>query len=221
MDSAVDYELWERREIFEFFWAVSNPFYMVTFRQDVTKLYDYAKQNRISFYYALIYLCTKAINKVPAFHYAVRQSEIYYLQERVPSFTDLKKSSELFHIVTIPCEGSMIDFCNRAGEQSRSQSVFIDKSAENDTLIYFSCLPWIDVTAVTNERDLSSPYAKDESIPHITWGKYVRENGRLELGVSIEVNHRLIDGIHIGKFAEALTCFIEDLPDQAAEPESV
>ena len=211
MEFKVDYDSWERKEIFDFFSGMSNPFYMVTFRQDVTKLYKFAKRNGISFYYALVYLCTKAINGVPAFHYAIRGGDVCYLPERTPSFTDLKKGSELFHIVTMPCGGSMMEFCADAAERSREQTVFIESNKESDSLIYFSCLPWMDVTALTNERDLSSPQAKDESIPHVAWGKYVKSGDRLELGISVEVNHRLIDGIHIGQFAEALTRSIEEL----------
>lgn len=211
MERKVDHDSWGRREIFDFFSEVSNPFYMVTFRQNVTKLYHFAKQNHISFYYALIYLCTKAINSIPEFHYVIRQSEVFYLPERSPSFTDLKKGRELFHIVTMPCAESMIEFYDLARERSEKQNVFIDLSQESDALIFFTCMPWIDITAVTNERDWSSPQAKDDSIPRIAWGKYVKVGDQLELGMSIEVNHRLIDGIHIGKFAETLTRSIEEL----------
>lgn len=59
--------------------------------------------------------------------------------------------------------------------------------------------------APTNERDLSAPDARDDSVPHIAWGKYTEEGGRLTLGISIEVNHRLIDGLHIGRFFAELT----------------
>lgn len=44
---------------------------MVTFKQDVTNLYRYAKEKGISFYYALVYLCTEAVNSVEAFSYTV------------------------------------------------------------------------------------------------------------------------------------------------------
>lgn len=97
----IDKKNWERREIFDFFSSVSNPFYMVTFKQDVTNLYNYTKNHGISFYYGLVYLCTKAINDVDAFSYVTERDEIFHLKERLPSFTDLKKGSELFHIVTM------------------------------------------------------------------------------------------------------------------------
>lgn len=209
----IDQDTWPRKEIFDFFSGVSDPFYMVTFRQDVTELYRYAKKHGLSFYYSLVYLCTLAINEVEAFHYTIRDGQVYYLDQRMPSFTDLKQGSELFHIVTMPCAGSMEAFSAAAGEKSRAQTAFLEKSMETDELIYYSCLPWIDMTAMTNERDLASAGARDESIPHIAWGKYVAHGDRLELGISIEVNHRLIDGIHLGKFAAALDRGIRGLGD--------
>lgn len=211
IESKVNYDAWERKEIFNFFSELSDPFYMIAFRQNVTKLYHFTKQHHISFYYALVYLCTKAINSIPAFHYVIRQSDIYYLSERIPSFTDIKKGSELFHIVTMPCEKSIIDFCNQAKELSQNQTIFLEKSMEKDSLIYFSCIPWVDMTAMTNVHELASEQARDESIPHISWGKYIKHDDQFELGISIEVNHRLIDGLHVGQFAEALTRFIDNL----------
>lgn len=63
----------------------------------------------------------------------------------------------------------------------------------------------MDVTSVTNARNFAVQGAAEDSVPHIAWGRYVRNGERLELGISVEVNHRLIDGVHIGRFAEKLT----------------
>ena len=38
----VDMQLWERKEIFDFFSDMSQPFYSVTFTVDVTELYKHA-----------------------------------------------------------------------------------------------------------------------------------------------------------------------------------
>lgn len=211
MERYIDYAAWPRKELFEFFGAVSNPFYMVTFRQDVTALRRYCKEHAISFYYGLIYLCCKALMDVPEFSLRIRGEKIAVLETLKPSFTDLKKGSDLFHIVTMPCEGGTMEFCRNAKEKSSWQDYFIDAAGQTDGLVYFSCLPWMDITAVTNERDLSAPGARDDSIPRICWGKYREESGRTTLGLSIEVNHRLIDGVHIGLFAQALTRRIEAL----------
>lgn len=204
----IDYENWPRRELFEFFSAISQPFYSVTFRVDVTRLYDYVKPRGLSFYYALIYLCTEAINSVEAFRAAIEGGRPVLLDKRAASFTDMKKGAESFHIVTMPAEmGTLEQFCCAAAEKSRSQRGFIDPAAESGALIYFSCLPWVDITALTNERD----FDKDDSIPRVAWGRYTGENGKKTLGLSLEVNHRLIDGLHIGRFAQELERLIDEL----------
>ena len=87
----IDTERWERRELYDFFSGMSQPFYSVTFQVDVTELYQYVKQKGLSFYYALVWLCTKAANRVENFRYTVREKDVWLLDERIPSFTDLKK----------------------------------------------------------------------------------------------------------------------------------
>lgn len=47
--------------------------------------------------------------------------------------------------------------------------------------------------------------------PRVAWGRYVEENGRKTLGLSLEVSHRLIDGLHIGRFAQELERLISEL----------
>ena len=103
----IDRSTWPRAEKFGFFSAVSQPFYSVTFRVDVTNLHAYTKQRGLSFYYALVYLATNAVNAVENFRYTIRDGEVYLLDERIPSFTDLKPGSEDFHIVTLPQEETL------------------------------------------------------------------------------------------------------------------
>ena len=87
--------------------------------------------------------------------------------------------------------------------------MFLSAAAESDALIYFSCLPWVSITALTNERDFDA----DDAIPRIVWGKYHREGERDVLGLALEVNHRLIDGLHIGRFVQDLQQRIDALAE--------
>ena len=164
----VDRTHWERAELFEFFSAVSHPFYSVTFRVDVTNLYRYVKERHLSFYYAMGYLVTDAVNSVKNFRYAIRDGGVWLLDERIPSLTDLKPGSEQFHIVTLPKVGGIAEFCVSAQARSAAQKTLLDQDEENDNLIYISCTPWFDLTGCTNERD----FDRDDNIPRITWGRY-------------------------------------------------
>lgn len=199
-DRLLDRTAWPRREVYDFFSRMDDPFYMVTFQTDVTAVREYTKRNNLSFYYTMVYLCTAACNAVPAFRQVIRGGQVWELEARSPSFTDLHPGSEVFHIVTMPCAGTLAEFCRAAAEKSAAQTAFLDQQGESDALIYFSCLPWVELTALTNERG----HDPDDSVPRIAWGRYTAQDGRLKLGLSLEVNHRLIDGVHIGQFAQAL-----------------
>lgn len=100
-------------------------------------------------------------------------------------------------------------FCAAAKARSEAQAHFLDQDdKELDALIYFSCTPWFDLTALTNERD----FDRDDNIPRIAWGKYIPDGaGRETLGMSVEVNHRFLDGIHLGRFYQTLQASIDTL----------
>lgn len=206
MTQKINPDTWPRRELFGFFSGISNPFYSVTFKLDVTRLYEFTKEQGLSFYYSLIYLSTNAINSVEAFRCAIEDGAPVLLDRRSPSFTDMHPGSESFHIVTMPCEGSIQDFCRSARERSRAQKTLLSQADTSD-LIYFSCLPWIELTALTNERD----FDPDDNIPRLAWGKYNSGSGRRILHLSMELNHRFVDGVHIGRFNESLCAQIETL----------
>lgn len=203
----IEMDSWNRKELYELFSNSKNPFYMVTFRFDVTDLYKFVKAEGLSFYYSFIYAVTKAVNRVENFRYAIQDGQVVLLEERLPSFTDMKKGSELFHIVTLPCQGTLEAFTKEARRASEAQESFIDMEKETDAAVYLTCAPWLDITALRNEG-LSDP---DDTIPRIGWGKFTEENGRKVLGLSMEVNHRFIDGIHIAKFSDALSAVMKEI----------
>ena len=137
----LNFQEWERREAYTYFSQFSNPFYMVSFRQDVTKLYQYAKTQGISFYHAFVWACTQAVNQVEAFQVASLDGRLVRLEGRNPSFTDLKRGTEQFYIVTMGHIPRIGDFCREAKRLSQAQETFLDSEKETEDLIYYSCLP--------------------------------------------------------------------------------
>ena len=203
----IDKETWPRRAHYDFFTPMSDPFYTLTFPVDVTPLRAWCKGRSLPFYPAMVFAVTKAMEAVDAFHYKDRDGVIVRHDTLVPSFTDLKPGSQQFHIVTLPKEGDLDSFCRTTRAKSEAQQTFLDQSGELDDLIYFSCTPWFDLTGCTNERD----FDKDDNIPRITWGKYVPADGRETLGMCLEVNHRFVDGWHLGQFYQHLQQAIDAL----------
>ena len=101
----------------------------------------------------------------------------------------------------------MAAFCAEAAKRRDSQREFMKAAEEASDLLFISCLPWVEITGLTNPRD----FDQDDSVPRVVWGKYVKKDERVILHIAVEVNHRLIDGVHIGRFAEALTRRIQAL----------
>ncbi|MBU5435799.1 CatA-like O-acetyltransferase [Pseudoflavonifractor sp. MSJ-37] len=198
----LDMETWDRREIYQFFRQTEWPFYAVSFSLDVTALKRTTKEEGLSFYYALVYETTRAMEEVEAFRLRDRGDHVVRHDSLVPSFTDLTPGSELFHITTLELEPDRAAFCRRAKELSTAQTAFLAETGawDRDQMVFFSCLPWVPMTSMTNERDKDPA----DTIPRVSWGGYEERGGRLVLNMALDVNHRTIDGVHIGRFYETL-----------------
>jgi len=79
--------------------------------------------------------------------------------------------------------------------------------AGRDDLIYITCIPWISFTHLSHTISLN----KNDSVPRISWGKYFMENNKVLLPFSVQVNHALVDGIHIGRYFLKLQNYIDNL----------
>ena len=193
----VDLETWPRREHFRFFSGLGFPFYNVTTSLDVTRLHAYVRARDLSFYHALIYATLSVMNGLPDFLYKIRGGQIVRHDRLEPSFVTLDQQTHQIKITNVPLTESLEDYCARCRAAVEAQtSPFPSGSDEaRDDLIYFSCTPWFSFTSLTNEMD-DDP---DDSIPRITWGKFEAREGRLLLPCSVQLNHRLLDGWHLGQ----------------------
>lgn len=197
---SIDLNTWSRREAFAFFSQADWPFYAVTIPLEVTRVKAVSRERGLSFYHLMVWLCTKALNSVPAFRLRVRGDEVVRLDRADPSFTSLRPGADAFQIITMPWEEDPAAFCAHAKVRCQTQTSFLDQSSETDALIYFSCIPWFDFTALTNERSAN----RDDTVPRLVWGRYYEDKGGLWLHLSVDVNHRTIDGLHIGLLKEAI-----------------
>ncbi len=208
MTTVIDKAAWPRSAHYDFFSGMSDPFYALTFPVDITSLRAWCRARGLSFYMAMVYGVTKAMERVDAFLYKDRNGVIVKHDRLIPSFTDLRPGSDLFYIVTVEAGEDPEEFCRRAKARSAEQTGFITSGDwAEDELVYFTCLPWFPVTAFTNERDLNP----SDSVPRVSWGRWRQEGDRYLLDLSLELNHRLLDGVHVGEFHDELTRWINSL----------
>ncbi len=204
MERRIDRKTWKRDAHDRLFARLEVPFYSVTWRLDVTEAADFAKRNGISFYATMIWCTMKAINGVEAFRYELRGEEVYLLDHRDPSYT-YAWDDELFGICGVPwIDGeSPKAFAARckAAELANASPVPTAEADEAGHDVYLSSLPWIDYTHVTQEFPLDNT----DSTPRVLWGRIETDGqGRKTLSYTVQVNHRLIDGIHLARLNEGL-----------------
>lgn len=192
----IDINNWNRHEHFLSFGESSVPMYSITTELDVTNLKSFTSQNSLSFYYSMIYLCTKAINRIENFKYRIRGNKVVLHDKTNPSFTYMNKNDELFKYVSCDYIEDMMRFCENCRKAAEAKHFYMDSAEDEarDDLIYFTCLPWFSFTAITHVYSVN----KDDSIPRVAWGKYFESDGKLVISFNVQVNHRLVDGYHIG-----------------------
>lgn len=196
----LDLDSWSRKDIFNLFSKVDYPFYSVTIPVEVTNVKRVAKEEGLSFYYLMVWLCTAALNAVEEFRIQIKGDSLFVSEELYPSFTCMRKGEDSFVIVNNKWQEDYREFCKVAERRLENQKSLFGEEAMEGCPIYISCTPWFDFTSLTNERN----FDKDDTIPRIAWGKYYEENGKLMVHLSIDVNHRTIDGVHIGRLKEEL-----------------
>ncbi len=204
----INFDNWHRKEHYKFFENVDNPQFNICMNLDITNFRKFVKENNLSFYYSMVYASTYVMNQIEDFRYKIREGQIILHDALQPSFTDIQSGENLFKIVTLPLLDDMRDFSIAAKKISESQKEYFPKvNVNQDKLIYFSCIPWISFTSISNEIIMD----REDSIPRISFGKYFTQDNKILLPYSIQVNHMLLDGVHVGNFVRQLQRFINEV----------
>jgi len=206
----VDMENWKRREHFAFFHSCDYPQYNVCMNIDITHFLDVVRQNRLSLYYSLIFAAATVANECENFRYRIRDGRVILHDKTHPSFTDITPGDDLFKIVTMELSGDLLHFSEKAREAAKCTTDYFPNfaDAKRDDLIYITCLPWISFTSMSHTIKLGA----DDASPKISWGKYFEDNGRILLPLSVQVNHALADGLHVGEYVNRLQVYLDSMP---------
>jgi chloramphenicol O-acetyltransferase type A len=213
MEKRIDRTEWNRSAHDALFARLEVPFYSLTFRLDVSRAYAYAKKRGLSFYTVMIWVTMRAINAVEAFRYELRGDEVYLLDRRNPSYT-YQWDDELFGICGVEWREneSPKDFAARC-KKAEAENPSPIPTAEADEAghdVYISSMPWIDYTHLSQEFPLDNT----DSTPRVMWGRFTEEEtGAKTLSYTVQVNHRLIDGIHLKRLNEELIGAINALEE--------
>ena len=207
----IDLETWNRKDHFMHFSKMDYPQFNICMDIDISNFLIYTKSKRLSFYYSMIYAVSQVLNTIDNFKYRIRDGKVILHEKIHPSFTYINKDAndDLFKIITVDLVDDMAEFEKAAKETSEKQKNLFDSttSSYRDDLIYITCIPWITFTHVSHPITLN----KCDSVPRISWGKYYKCGEKTMLPFSVQVNHALADGFHVGKYIEKLQLYIDEI----------
>ena len=205
MDRYIDVETWPRKDAYRLFSRGYLPYFSVTTPLDVTELRRFTKKEGLSFYRAMVYIVSRAMNELEPFRLRIRKDGIAVCEAVSPSYTTAGRDGSfgISDVEYLPGE-TMVDFCRRALEKEASQrEQMVVQDDVRDDLIFISSVPWFVTTSVLQEQ----PTNPDDSFPRVLWDRIHEEKGRKLVNFTVQLNHRLLDGAHV----RDLLCRMEEL----------
>jgi chloramphenicol O-acetyltransferase len=154
---------------------------------------------------ALVYIITKAANRVPELRQRIRGDQVVEHDVVHPLITVLG-DDDLFGVIPLAYDPSFASFAANAGEyiskakESPSLTEFPhdqEGKFERDDLLSITLIPRLAFTAFSLTRR-----PQVDSIPLMALGKVLEEGDRNLLSFFVNTHHALVDGLHISRFVE-------------------
>lgn len=192
----IDVNSWKRKIPYENFIKYSNPIFSLSTRLDVTLLCKRCKEKGTSFFADFLWLVMKCLNGVEELRLRIYGGNVVLYDVVHPSYIVLSDDG-VIQTCRTGLRGDYAQFYKKVREDISATKKYgsgkgrFNEKETNDTF-YFSCMPWVDLTSMSNPYDYAD--AEASSIPRITWGKYVEENGRMRMMIDIAAHHALLDG---------------------------
>lgn len=191
---------WNRKAQYEFFKNYDDPYFNLTANFDVTNLYNFCKENNISFFLACLFIAVETSNEILEFKLRIIDNQVFEFESINIGSTVLNKNNS-FSFCYFERQESIFKFDKSGNEiiKKHQEGIGFDSNKDKINLIYASSIPWVSFTSIKHPRDI---IREKSGIPKFVFGKFIKEKNNLKMPFSIEVHHALMDGYHVGKFIE-------------------
>jgi chloramphenicol O-acetyltransferase type A len=180
---------------------MEEPFFGATVEIDCTNAYETAKAIDTSFFIYYLHKTLLAVNTVESFRYRISEDKIF-LHDTINGSATISREDGTFGFSLIEYNSDFAVFEKIALteiERIKNTTGLFTRTFEEDNVIHFSAIPWLNFTSLSHARSYSFP----DSCPKISFGKMmVSENGKRTMPMSVHVHHGLIDGFHMGQFVD-------------------
>lgn len=197
--TVVDMAAWKRAVHCQVFREYVEPSYCVTFELDVTHFLGRVRSLGYSFTFSMVHLVTSCAQEIEEFRYRFLDGRVVLYKKINTACTYLDEQSDLFKVVNVPMQDSLLDYLAEADKRVRAQKEYFTGPLANN-VFQFSPMPWLSYTHISH----TISGKKDASTPLFDWGKYTAKDGKWMLPFSVQAHHSFVDGLHIAKLADSI-----------------
>ena len=203
MATYLDIERWPRRESFQFFRGFDKPYFNVCVRLDAAPLKAAVRASGTgSFMLAYHFIALRIANQHEPFRLRLEGGRVRVHDVLHGGITVLR-DDDSFGFAYLPYDTDWARFCARARpvlEAARARSASFEPRPDDTGVIHCTTLAKVPFTSFSHARN----WGREDSVPKLAFGRADREGDRLWLPFSVEVHHALMDGVHVGRYVEAM-----------------
>jgi chloramphenicol O-acetyltransferase type A len=195
----INTENWNRKEHFDFFSKMANPYFGIVTEVDCTKAYDKAKVNGESFFAYYLHKSMLAVNSVEELKYRIVDDNIVSFPI-INAGATIGREDGTFGFIFVNFSNDFKTFNAELQEEiqnvQNSTGLRLNGDDVKKDLIRHSTIPWNSFTGLLHPTN----FDQKESVPKITFGKFSVRDNKKYLPISIEAHHGLVDGFHLAKY---------------------
>lgn len=203
----LDLDSWPRKQHFQVYNAFDYPHINLCAPVDITNLRAFVKEEGLSFAITTLYLLARVANTIPEFRYRIRGDQVV-VHETVNASMTVLLEDETFSFCTIKYSDNFAQFYMRAQEKIAhvKKHPILEDGPDEDDLLYMTSIPWVSFTGMMHPIHMHPV----DSVPRIAWGKFYSEGNLIKMPVSVQVNHAVMDGLHVGRYYALLEELLTD-----------
>ena len=199
----IEQENWPRKEHFHLYSGFEFPHVNICVQLDITEMWTSRARAGASPTVTLVYIVTKAANRVPELRQRIRGEQVVEHEVIHPLITVLG-DDDLFGVVTLTYDESFATFASNAAESlaKAKEGVSLDEFPHDqegafarDDLLSITILPWLAFTGFSITRK-----PQQDCIPLLAFGKVHAAGDRYLLPFFVNIHHALADGVHVARF---------------------
>ncbi len=199
----LDIASWPRRDAFAYFRGFDKPYFNVCVKLDVARLKAAVANSGVgSFNLACHFIALRLANLHEPFRYRLEEGRVRIFDEVCGGATVLR-DDESFSFAYLDHDTDYARFAQQgqaALAAARSGQVPFDPKLDEAAVIHFTTLPWLHFSSFSHARN----WGREDSVPKIAFGRADSDGSHLWLPCSVEVHHALMDGLHLGRYVQAL-----------------